>query len=448
MPRLRFPHPLTLMLIFIALAAALSWVVPAGEFERREDPVTGRSVVVPGTFHAVEAAPVGPFEALVAIPRGMQSAAEVIFLVFLVGAAFTVLDATGVLRRGVDWLVVKLEGQTWMVIPVLVILFAAGGVLINMQEEFIALAPALLILMRRMGYDPMVAVASSVGAAAVGASFSPINPFQAQIAQKLAQLPLLSGWEYRTAFLVLALIIWTAGVLRYAARTRVAPEVAELGTETQLPGGRDVAILLLVLATFAVFVYGTLALEWGFNQMAALFFAMGVVVGLLGGLGVEGTVAAHLRGFGEMAFAGLLIGFAKAIFVVLESGRIVDTIVHGLVTPIQDLPVVASALGMMGVQSLLHFAVPSVSSQAVLTMPVLVPASDLLGLSRQVTVLAYQYGAGLTELVTPTNGALMAVLIATGVRYDRWLRFVLPLFAALFVLGAIAVVVGIATGLR
>lgn len=450
MARLRFPHPLTLMLIFIALAAALSWVVPAGEFERREDPATGRSVVVPGTFHAVEAAPVGPFEALVAIPRGMQSAAEVIFLVFLVGAAFTVLDATGVLRRAVDWLVVKMEGQTWMVIPVLVLLFAAGGVLINMQEEFIALAPALLVLMRRMGYDPLVAVASSVGAAAVGASFSPINPFQAQIAQKLAQLPLLSGWEYRTAFLALALIIWTAGVLRYAARTRVPPAAAELDEtgEGRLPGGRDVAILLLVLATFSMFVYGTLALEWGFNEMAALFFAMGVVVGLLGGLGVEGTVAAHLRGFGEMAFAGLLIGFAKAIFVVLESGRIVDTIVHGLVTPIQELPVVASALGMMGVQSLLHFAVPSVSSQAVLTMPVLVPASDLLGLSRQVTVLAYQYGAGLTELVTPTNGALMAVLIATGVRYDRWLRFVLPLFAALFALGAVSVVVGIATGLR
>lgn len=447
MPRLRFPHPLTLMLAFIALAAALSWVVPAGEFERREDPATGRSVVVPGTFHAVEPAPVGPFDALVAIPKGMQSAAEVVFLVFLVGAAFTVLDATGVLKRAVDWLVVKLEGRTWLVIPVLVLLFAAGGVLINMQEEFIALAPALLILMRRMGYDPLVAVASSVGAAAVGASFSPINPFQAQIAQKLAQLPLLSGWEYRTAFLALALVIWTAGTLRYAARTRVAAEAAELG-EVQLPSGRDGAILLLVLATFAMFVYGTLALGWGFNEMAALFFAMGVVVGLLGGLGVDGTVAAHIRGFGEMAFAGLLIGFAKAIFVVLESGKIVDTIVNGLVTPIQGLPVVASALGMMVVQSLLHFAVPSVSSQAVLTMPVLVPASDLLGLSRQVTVLAYQYGAGLTELVTPTNGALMAVLIATGVRYDRWLRFVLPLFAALFVLGAVAVVTGIAVGLK
>src|SRR5690606_29965656 len=145
--------------------------------------------------------------------------------------------------------------------------------------------------------------------------------------------------------------------------------------------------------------------------------------------------------------AGLLIGFARAIFVVLEDGRVVDTIVHALVTPIASLPLALSALGMMVAQALLHFPVPSVSGQAVLTMPVLIPASDLLGLSRQVTVLAYQYGAGLTELITPTNGALMAILIAAGVRYDRWLRFVLPVYAALFALGAGAVLLGILVGL-
>ncbi|MBA2572632.1 MAG: YfcC family protein, partial [Gemmatimonadetes bacterium] len=163
MAKLRFPHPLILLLGFILLAAALSYVLPAGEFERREDPVTGRSVVVPGTFHTVPPSPVGLFDALVAIPRGLAAAADVVFLVFLVGGAFAVVDRTGVLRRGVDWLVGRLQNRAALVIPVSCIVFALGGVLINMQEEFIALIPVLLILTRRMGFSPLVAVAMSMG---------------------------------------------------------------------------------------------------------------------------------------------------------------------------------------------------------------------------------------------------------------------------------------------
>jgi uncharacterized ion transporter superfamily protein YfcC len=437
---------MTLLVGFILLAALLTWVLPAGEYQRHEDPATGRQVVVAQTYHPVEAAPVGPFQALIAIPRGMIDAADVIFLVFLVGAAFTVVDMTGVLRRSVDGLVRRLHGRTLVVIPLLSVLFATGGVLINMQEEFIAIVPALLILTRRMGFPPLVAAAVSLGAAAVGASFSPLNPFQVGIAQKLAQLPLLSGWAFRTVFLAIALAVWIWGTLRFAARTRVAPQAAEEDAVEERFTGRDIVVLLLVLATFAVYVFGILRLDWGFNEMSALFFAMGVVAGLVGRLGVGGTVEAFIEGFRAMAFAGLLIGFARAIFVVLDDGHIVDTIVHALVTPIGSLPLVLSAFGMMVAHVLIHFPVPSVSGQAVLTMPVLVPASDLLGLSRQATVLAYQYGAGLTELVTPTNGALMAILIAAGVRYEQWLRFVLPLFAALFVVGMVGVGVAIAVG--
>jgi uncharacterized ion transporter superfamily protein YfcC len=438
---------MTLLVGFILLASLLTWVLPAGEYQRREDPATGRQVVVAQTYHLVEQSPVGPFQALIAIPRGMIEAADVIFLVFLVGASFTVVDFTGVLRRAIDGLVRRLHGRTLLVIPLLSVVFALGGVLINMQEEFIALIPALLILTRRMGFHPLVAAAVSLGAAAVGAAFSPLNPFQVGIAQKLAQLPLLSGWSFRVAFLAVALGIWIWGTLRFARQTRVAPEAVVAGTAPERFTGRDTAVIFLVLATFAVYIYGILRLDWGFNEMSALFFAMGAAAGLVGRLGVGGTVDAYIEGFRAMAFAGLLIGFARAIFVVLEQGRIVDTIVHALVTPIGSLPLVLSAFGMMVAHVLIHFPVPSVSSQAVLTMPVLVPASDLLGLSRQVTVLAYQYGAGLTELIAPTNGALMAVLIAAGVRYERWLRFVLPLFALLFALGMTAVVVAILTGI-
>jgi uncharacterized ion transporter superfamily protein YfcC len=206
-------------------------------------------------------------------------------------------------------------------------------------------------------------------------------------------------------------------------------------------------VLLLVVVTFAVFVFGVLRLGWDFEQMAALFFVMGVVAGLVGGLRLAGTAAAFAEGFASMASAALLIGFARAIYVVLNDGHIIDTIVYGIFTPIGNLPVMLSAWGMMIAQTAVHVPVPSTSGQAVLTMPVLIPLSDLLGLSRQVTVLAFHYGAGLCELLTPTNGALMAVLAVAGVRYEDWFRFLVPLYLMLFALGAVAVGVGIAIGL-
>jgi uncharacterized ion transporter superfamily protein YfcC len=445
--RFRLPNALVLMVACVAVAAALSWVLPAGQYQRRDDPATGRSVVVAGTFHTVGSNPVGPFAAVVAIPKGLEDAADVVFFVFLIGGAFAVVDRTGALAYGVTWLVRRLADRAALVIPVTCFAFALGGALDNMHEEIIALIPALLVLTRRLGYDAVTAAAMSVGAAAVGAAFSPINPFQVEIAQKLAQLPLLSGWSYRLVFLALALAIWIGGTMRYAARTRGTPSsdaaVAHAGA-----GSREGTVLALVLLTFAVFVYGVTRFGWGFDQMAALFFVMGVAAGLIGRLGIGGTAEAFIDGFRSMTFAALLIGFARAIYVVLQQGRIVDTIVHGLVTPLAGLPVGLSAIGMMAVHTAIHVPVPSVSGQAVLTLPILVPLTDLLGLSRQTTVLAYQYGAGLCDLITPTSGVLMANLAAAGVRYEKWFRFLLPLYAALFLLGMLAIGGATVIGLR
>ncbi|MHB1169409.1 MAG: YfcC family protein [Longimicrobiales bacterium] len=444
----RFPHPLALLTAGILLAAVLTWILPAGAYDRVEDPATGRTVVVAGTFDRVEAAPVGPFEALVAIPQGMIQAAEVIVLVFLVGGAFVVIDQTGALRRGIDRLARALASRGTWVIPISCIVFATGGALQNMQEEIVALVPVLLILTRRFGFDPVAAVAMSIGAASVGSAFSPVNPFQVVIAQRLADVPLFSGAAFRIAALVPALALWVFATIRYARRTAVAPDVATIDDAETSLDARSALILVLTAAAFGVFITGLIQWGWGFNEMSAVFFVLGVVAGLLGGLGINGTFAAYVQGFREMAYAGLLIGFASAIFVVLDSGRVVDTVVNGLAQPLTGLPSSLSAIGMVGMHALLHVPVPSVSGQAVLTMPILVPLSDLLGVSRQVTILAFQYGAGLTELITPTNGALMAVIAAAGVRYDRWLRFVVPLFLGLVAIGITAILVAIAIGLQ
>ena len=447
MAKSRFPHPLVLLFACVVLAAVASYVLPAGRYDREQDEATGREVVVAETYHEVESNPVGFFDAMVSIPLGMADAASVIFLVFLIGGAFTVVDETGALRQSIGWLVQKLGDREILVIPIVAIVFATGGVLENMQEEIIPLIPVLLIVTRRVGFDALTAVSMSAGAAFVGSAFSPINPFQAGIAQKLAQLPLLSGGGYRMIFLAIALTIWIGGTMRHANRTRVAPDDAAFDTDDTI-SPRSGVIIGMIFVTFGMLVFGILRLGWDFDQMSALFFIMGILAGLVGGLGIGGTAEAYVKGFRAMAFAAMLIGFARAIYVVLDQGLIVDTIVHGLFTPIANLPVALSAIGMMVVHTAVHVPVPSVSGHAVLTMPVLVPLSDLLGMSRQVVVLAYQYGAGLCDLLTPTNGALMAILAAAGVRYERWVKFAVPMYLLVAAVGMVSVVVAIGIGLQ
>ncbi len=389
----------------------------------------------------------GPFGALMAVPQGMTEAAAVIFLVFLVGGAFSVVESTGAFNRGVTWLVNGLGDRTELIVPICCMTFAAAGAVEGMWEEIIPLAPVLLLLARRAGYDPITAVAMSIGAAAVGIAFSPINPFSVGIAQKVAQLPLLSGLGFRIAVLLIGLVIWTWWTVRHATRTRTAPEVASAEASVPLDW-RRATILLMVAATFVAYVFGALRYAWGFDELGALFFGMGVLAGLLAGLGVDGTARAFVEGFRSMALAATLIGFARAIFVVLDKGKIVDTIINAMVAPLVDLPGVVFAVGMTVVQAVISIAIPSTSGRAVLTMPILVPMSDLLGVSRQVTVLAYQFGAGVINHILPTDGTLMAILALAGVPFDRWFRFAAPACAVLFLLGLLAIAVAVMTGVR
>ena len=441
------PHPFVLLMACIAVAAILSYVVPSGEFERRQDAATGRTVVVPGSYHAVPPSPLGPFQALIAVPKGMIDAGSVIFLIFLAGGAFSVIDATGAFKGAVHWLSKRFRHQTLAIIPIVSLLFATGGIVEGMWEEIVALVPVLMLLARRVGFDALTVVAMSLGAAGVGSTFSPFNPFNVGIAQRLAELPLLSGMWFRVAVLVPALGVWVWATMRHASRTRVLPEDDAEQAATRLEI-RHVLTLVALAVMFAIYVFGTLQYSWGFDELSALFLLMGVLVGLVGGLGVSGTADAFVEGFRSMAYAAVLVGVARAIFVVLEQGRVVDTIIQAMVTPLAQLPTSLFAMGMSFVQTALALPVPSSSGRAVLTMPILVPLSDLLGLPRQVTVLASQYGPGLLGQFSPTEGTLMAVLALAGLPYERWLRFAVPLCLALFALNLAAIWVAIAIGLQ
>jgi len=269
----------------------------------------------------------------------------------------------------------------------------------------------------------------STGAAAIGSAFGPTNPFQAGIAMKLAQLPPMSAAATRWTTFVAALALWVAWTMWHAGRSRGRDSGFGIrdskvsGGEVAPATGRDYLVLAIAIAPIAAYVYGSVALGWGFNELSGGFLVAGCVAGLLGGLGVAGTTAAFLEGMQGMLPAAILIGAARALSLVLTDGHVTDTILDGLAAPLSRAPAAFASLLMIPFHAIVHVAVPSVSGQAVLTMPILVPLSDLLGISRQVTVLAYQTGAGLTELLTPTNGGLMAVLLAAGVPFSRWITF-------------------------
>jgi uncharacterized ion transporter superfamily protein YfcC len=438
-------HPLALLAACILVAAALTYVVPAGQYERRDDPNIGRRVVVAGSYHRVAQSPVTPFQAVVAVPKGIVDAAGVLALVFMAGAALSVVDRTGALRDGVLWVAARFGHRETLLIPLASAIFAFGGAAQGMWEELVALTPVLLVLARGVGFDGLTAVAMGLGAAGIGSTFSPMNPFGVGIAQRFAELPLLSGWQFRLAVLVPAVAMWVWATIRHARRTRTAPDAAVAAVEA--PGARHLLVLAVTVAGFATFIFGIVRFGWGFEEMAAVFLLLGIVAGIVGGLSIAGTFTALCDGFAAMSMAAILIGVARGVFVVLDEGRIVDTIIDGLVAPLARLPVTLYAVGISLVQTVLTVPVPSSSGRVTLTMPILVPLSDLLGLSRQVTVTATQFGPGVLNQFMPTDGTLMAVLAIAGVRFEQWLKFCLPICAILFVYGLAAVALAAALNL-
>lgn len=436
--KFRLPHPFVLLLAGVAFAAVLTWILPAGTYQRRPDAASGREVVIPGTYAQVQPTPVGPMAALLAVPRGIVAGADVILVVLFVGGAFALLESTGALARLVGSLVGR-TSRPRLIVVFVSLAFAVLGALENMHEEIVALIPVLLVLSRGLGFGPITALGMSLGAAAVGAAFGPTNPFQTGIALRFAELPPLSQPALRFGLLAAAVAMWIAWTLAMASRDNAPVEMK--GAAPAAPAtGRDVFLLVLLLLPFIPYVVGVLRYDWGFNELSALFLVAGFAVGLVAGLGLTETTVRLLKGMETMLAAGLFIGVARAISVVLTDGQVLDTILYALATPLAQVPGIAAAALMIPAHALLHIPLPSVSGQAVLTMPVMAPLCDLLGISRDAAVIAYQTGAGLMDMITPTNGALLAMLLAADVTYGRWLKFAIPgaLLVALVGLAGIA----------
>ncbi len=440
----KFPNALVIMLGAILLAWILTFIIPQGNYQRIEQPDTNRTMVVPGSFAQINAPHPGVLDLFRSVPEGLIDQASLIALIFLLGGGFYVIEKTGALGQGLHRIVGLMKGKEPLALLVVSLLFATAGATIGMQEEIIAMAPVLIVFCRSLGFNALVAVGISYGSAVLGSAFSPSNPFAVIVAQQEAELPLLSGSSFRLFFLIIAVVLWNYYLVVYARRSPVEPVPMDTAQE---PMSMPSAIILtLVCGTFVLVTYGLLRLDWGFNELSACFFATGLAAGLISGMGINGTCSTYVEGFREMTFAAVIMGLASSITLLLEKGVIIDTIVYYLFSPMEGLPASLSALGMMTSQAMLHFPVPSYTGQAVLTMPILTPLSDLIGISRQVTVLAYQYGAVNMDLIVPTNGALMAILAIGGISFDQWLRFVWRPALILFAISAVAIVVAVETG--
>lgn len=441
-----FPNALTIIVAFILAAGAFTYIIPKGQYQREVDPDTKREVVVAGSYKNIDVKNLSPFDIIVCIPRGIVNGAEVVVLIFLVGGCLFIVEKTGALKEGIVYFTSRVKGKEEFALVMMGFMFAVGGATEGLEEEIIPLIPVLLLFTRNLGYSPMVTVGISYGTAVMGASFSPINPFGAVIAQKVAEVTFLSNGLFRMVVFIIAFIVWMALIIRYANKNRIEKQVEAVPGFTTISKAHSI-ILILVMFAFALLIFGMLSLGWSFNEISAEFFVVGIIIGLLGGLGLNGTFLTYIEGLKQMTFAAMIGGLAYAIPLVLKEGLIIDSIIYGLFTPLQYVPPVFSAVGMMISQGMLHIIIPSYSGQAVLTMPVLAPLSDLIGLSRDVCVMAFQYGAVLTNMIAPTNGALMAIITIAGISYDDWFKFALKKLIIIFMLCALALFIAILIGI-
>ena len=308
--RINLPHPMVLLLGGVLVAALFTWMLPAGEYERRIDPESSRERVVAGTYDRVEASPVGIPAAILAVPRGIVSGADVMVVILFVGGAYAMLDRTGALGRLVAFLLGRTR-RPRSVVVVVSLLFATLGALVNTHEEIIALVPVLVVLSRGLGFGAITALAMSVGAAVVGSAFGPTNPFAAGIAQQFADVPPLSGLGLRLGLTVVAVLAWIAWTLSQTSRDDVRPEIEAPVSDPATR--RDGLLVVLLVLPFLPYIAGTLRFGWGFNELSAFFLVAAYAVGITAGLGIRGTTVKYLKGMETMLTAGLFVGVARAI---------------------------------------------------------------------------------------------------------------------------------------
>jgi uncharacterized ion transporter superfamily protein YfcC len=448
--KLKMPHTWVLIFILLIIAAGCTYLIPAGSYDRID--FNGRQIVDATTYHAVDQSPATLLQLLKAFPAGLEQAAAIVFFIFIVGGAFYVVQKSGAVDAGIAAVVRKTAKRGYLVIPLLSVVFAFGGGVYGMAEEVLPFIPALVILCVSLGYDSITGAAIALAATCAGFTGAFLNPFTVGVAQGIAELPLFSGLGYRLIVFAVMVLITIIFLMVYCSRIKKNPEKSlmyEIDKSRDLKinlantefTGRHKLILLIVLATFVLLVLGVIKYGWYIQEISGLFLGMAILSGIISRRGINQLADDFIEGCSMLAYGALIVGLARGILVIFTDSNVIDTIIYGMANAIQGLPSTVTSVGIYVVQIIISAIVPSGSGMAALTMPVLSPLADVVGVTRQTTVLAYQFADGFTNILTPLSGYFMAGLALAGIPYQKWIKWILPLAVIWWVAGAIFIII-------
>ncbi|WP_097149586.1 YfcC family protein [Ureibacillus acetophenoni] len=451
--RFKVPHVFALLFFIILIAVALTYIIPAGEFDRVEDPVTGRTLVVEGTYENVPQNPVSIIDIPGLIITGINEASAIILFLFVVGGSFRIITSTGAFDAGIRAVTTKLGNKDILIIPLLILIFAICGATVGMTIEAVGLVPLMIAFARSMKYDAITGMAIVLLGCFSGFIAGLMNPFTVGVAQQIAGLPMFSGMWLRAIIMVVLIIVSSIYIIRYAKKVKADPtkslvyELEQKQRDNALELNPDFKLKLnhyLILLTFmsgiGLLIWGVITKHWYLEQMAALFLAMGILSGIFAGFSSSRIAEEFVEGAKSVTLGALIVGIAMAITVALREGQIIDSLINGIASIIMILPDFLKVISIYLFQNVINFFINSGSGQATVTMPIMVPLGELVGITRQTTVLSFHLGDGFTNLIYPTASTLMAYLATAGIGYDKWVRFIWPLVLIFVAIGAVFVV--------
>lgn len=439
------PDPMVLIFMILVATYLLTFIIPPGEFERTTQ--DGRTVVIADSFKYLnDVAAMSPFNIFVAIPEGLISASQYLFIVFIAGGLFHILQKTGALENAIGVAVhrVGIERRN-MIITVGTFIYGFFGVAVGFENN-IALVPIAVLIASAIGCSSLVGTTMAVGGIGIGFALSPINPYTVGVAQGIAELPTFSGAWLRTLMVVSSLALLSLYICKRVVKMDFEePDNAEALSKPL----SEYHLTKRNILTIAVFVAGLIGMligvftrGWYINEIAATFLLLAIIIGALNGLSANGIVKQMMEGAAGVTAGALVIGVAASIQVILEQAVIIETIVNSLSTLIDNIPPLFSAIGASVVQGVINLFVPSGSGQALVTMPILIPVADLVGMSRQLMITAFQVGDGLTNLIVPTSGGTLAMLALGRVSYAQWLKAILPFMVVVYLLSWVGLIIG------
>lgn len=444
----KVPHTFVIITFIILVATAMTWIIPAGEFVRYKNEA-GITVIDPNQFSYVDQSPVNPLLIPLYIVNALCSRVDLMLVILFSGGAFDLITRSGALHSAVAKVAKAFQNRLYVFIPIMTTIFAlictTQGV-----NQFIAFAPITVMITLAMGLDSITGAAIILLGGAIGFSTGTLNPNTTLVAQEIAELPPYSGLAYRAICFVVFLIITNIYLVRYATKIRKTPSLSPMfeldsqndrkGMDIDSFGSMDVRKILTILAlivALAVIVYGGVVYGWDMPEIAAMFIGLAVVVGFINGETPSSISKYFVEGCKKMLTAAIIIGLASAIASIMNAGKIVDTVIYGLASLLSHTPSILMAPAMYIANTLINFVIVSGSGQAAAVMPILVPLSDLLGVTRQTTVLAFNFGDGFCNYILPHSTALMGIISAVNIPYDRWMKFMWKLFLIWMAVGCV-----------